>query len=66
MSEEQPVLLGLKLVANWPLLRHYHHDPRVPPGEFFVMDLTGDRTPPGLDDLGEGKRCELTYFEVGT
>ena len=30
------------------------------------MDLTGDRTPPGLDELGEGLRCELTYFEAET
>ena len=65
-DEEQPILLGLKLVANWPLLRHYHYDPRIPPGELMVLDLTGDRTPPGLDELGEGLRCELTYFEAET
>jgi hypothetical protein len=63
-DEERPILLGLKLVANWPLLRHYRWDPRVPPGELMVLDLTGDRTPPGLDELGEGLRCELTYFEA--
>lgn len=62
--DETPLLLGLKLVANWPLLRHYHHDPRLPPGELMVVDLTGEATVPGLDELGEGKRCELTYFDT--
>lgn len=61
-EEEQPLALGIKLVANWPLLRFYRFDPRVPPGELMVVDLTGDGSPPGLDELGAGKRCELTYF----
>lgn len=66
LDDEDTVLLaGLKLIANWPLLRHYHSDPRVPPGELAAMDLTeGGGTPPGLDDLGQGKRCELTYYAV--
>ncbi len=63
-EEEQPILIGLKLVANWPLLRHYRFDPRLPPGEFFAMDLTGNGSPPTLDELGEGRRVELTYFEA--
>ncbi len=62
-EEETPLLLGLRLVANWPLLRHYRYDVRLPPGELLVIDLTGDLSPPALDELGEGKRCELTYFE---
>jgi hypothetical protein len=58
---EQPIVQGLKLVANWPLLRFYRADPRCPPGELWVMDLSGDGSPPGFDELGEGLRCELTY-----
>jgi hypothetical protein len=63
-EEGTPLLLGLKLVANWPLLRHYRHDPRLPPGELMAVDLTNDGSPPTLNELGEGKRVELTYFEA--
>lgn len=63
-ESEQPILRGLWLVANWPLLRRYRADTRIPPGELMVVDLTGDGSPPTLDELGEGKRCELTYFEA--
>ena len=54
-------MLGLRLVANWPLLKPYQWDERVPPGELAVADLTGDGTPPKLDELGEGRRCQLIY-----
>ncbi len=63
-EQEDPILVGLKIVANWPLLRHYGYEPRLPPGELMAIDLTGDGTPPTLDELGEGKRVELTYFEA--
>lgn len=63
-ESEQPILRGLWLVTNWPLLRRYRADIRLPPGELMVVDLSGDGSPPTLDELGEGKRCELTYFEA--
>lgn len=63
-EQEEPLLMGLKLVANWPLLRRYRWNPALPPGEIWVMDLTGEGTPPTLDELGEGRRCELTYLEA--
>jgi hypothetical protein len=63
-DEDTPLRLGLKLIANWELLQHYRYDDRLPPGELWVMDLTPDGSPPTLDELGEGKRCELTYFSV--
>jgi hypothetical protein len=62
-SEEVPILTGLKLIANWPLLQAYHYDTRVPPGELMAISLVADDSPPGLNELGEGLRCELTYFE---
>lgn len=65
-SEEIPILTGLKLVCNWPLLHSYQYDPRVPPGELMAIDLSGDDTPPGLNELGDGLRVQLTYFEAGT
>lgn len=65
-NEEVPILSGLKLVANWPLLYSYHYDTRVPPGELFASDLSGDETPPGLNELGEGLRVQLIYFPLGS
>lgn len=65
-SEELPILQGLKIVANWPLLYPHRYDPRVPPGELMAIDLTSDTSPPGLSEMGEGKRVQLTYFEAGT
>jgi hypothetical protein len=62
-DEDTPILAGIKLVTNWPLLRHYHFDLRVPPGELMAADLTRDGSPAALDELGIGKRVELTYFE---
>jgi len=55
---------GIKLVSNWPLLRYYQWDLRVPQGEVMAVDLSPDLSPPGIDDLGVGLRCELTYFST--
>lgn len=63
-QEDVSLVAGLKLITNHPLLRFYQANPEVPPGELVVHDLTNDGTPPGLDDLGIGLRCELTYYAV--
>ncbi len=63
-DEESPLVQSIKLVCNWPILRHYRSDPRVPPGELMAMDLTGNNTPPGFEELGEGLRVELLYFPI--
>ena len=54
---------GIKLVTNWPLLAKRRAGRTLPPGDFLVVtnDDTND-APPGLSELGEGLRCELTYF----
>ena len=65
-SEEKPILLGLKLVANWPLLHAYRFNPLVPPGELMASSLGPDDSPPGLNELGEKLRVQLIYFEAGT
>jgi hypothetical protein len=65
-EEETPLVEGLKLIPNWPLLRHYRYDPRLPPGELMATDLTGNLTPPTIDELGEGRRVELSYFSTET
>lgn len=63
-EEETPLVQGLKLVVNWPLLRHYRYDSRLPPGELMALAQDGSHEPPGLGELGEGKRVELIYLEV--
>src|SRR5690242_7133103 len=65
-SESNPVVSGVKLVTNFPLLRRYHSNTAVPPGELMCVSLTGDDSPPGFADLGVGRRCEITYWEAAT
>lgn len=61
-SEEGDQLAdGIKLVCNWPLLVRFG-DPNLPPGELIAAALGPDVSPPGLLELGEGLRAELTYF----
>ena len=52
---------GIKLVCNWPLTYRITN-PGLPPGRFMVATkVASDDTPPGLEDLADGGRCELTY-----
>lgn len=62
--EDEVLAYGIRLVLNWPLLRFYQYDDRLPPGEMMAMDLSPDKSAPGLDDLGVDKRVQLTYFAV--
>jgi hypothetical protein len=61
-GSEEPILMGIKLIANWPLLDSYRFDTRLPAGEIYCVDWTSDGTPPLLDELGDDKRCQLLYF----
>jgi hypothetical protein len=63
-DEDVPLIQGLKLVANFPLLRRYRWDERIPPGELMAISLQTDVTPPRFAELGEGRRVELTYFST--
>lgn len=63
-AEDSPILQGLRIISNWPLLRYYKYDPRCPPGELIAHDLTGDGSPPRFDDFGIDKRVELTYYSL--
>jgi uncharacterized protein DUF6983 len=53
---------GIKLVANYPLLRGY----TTPPGEFMVVSTSSNDSPPQLGELGDGQRCSLLYIEAST
>jgi len=56
-----PLASGLKMVCNWPLTYRLPN-PGLPPGHLIVTTrIAADDSPPGLLDLAEGGRCELTY-----
>ena len=65
-EEEAPLLLGLKLMTNRPLLRHYKANTLLPPGELMALSRDGSHEPPTLDELGEDKRVQLLYRESTT
>lgn len=79
-GDETPLVLSLKLVANWNLLRR-ETDERLPPGELYAVDLSGTSNEdvptdagtatllqiardPGRDDLGADGRVALMYFDA--
>jgi hypothetical protein len=63
-DEGAPLISGLKLQANWGLLFRHRYNTALPPGEIMAVDTTTDGSPPTLLELGEGKRCVLTYFDA--
>jgi hypothetical protein len=52
----------LKLVCNWPLWRYYSKRPGMPPGQLWCMATGSNLDPPAIDELGEDRRCVLSYF----
>lgn len=61
-ADETPLVQGLRLVVNRPLLRRFRATPGLPPGEFLVYDGTGKLDAPGYNDLGP--TTPLVYFEA--
>ncbi len=59
-QDEQPLLRGLKIVANWDLLSLHHANLAVPPGQLIPMDLEQGGVPPTFDDFGT--RVRLFYY----
>lgn len=58
--DETPLAMGIKVIANWPLLRKFTDD-RLPPGVLMAADLSPEGgEPPGFSDLG--RRVKLHYF----
>lgn len=57
-QEITPILVGLRLVADWPLAKN--NTGRQPPGLFFLSDTTGQGQDPAFEDLGA--RHQLLYF----
>lgn len=63
-ANEVLLLAGLKLVTGVLLLNYYHHLPGVPTGELLVSSNGSDNSAPGLNELGPGLRCTLSYLEA--
>lgn len=64
LQEDETVLIaGIPLVVSWGLIRRFA-DERLPPGEFFVEDVTGENTEPGENSFG--RTHFLRYREVDT
>jgi hypothetical protein len=57
-----PLAIGIKLVANWPLLENLTN-PALPPGELYALVLGPDDEDPGKGELGAGLRAELIYTD---
>ncbi len=60
--DENWIVTGLKIVANWPLTRRCV-DIRKPPGDLYAVDFSSQRgEPPILPELG--RRVRLLYFPL--
>jgi hypothetical protein len=56
------VVTGVKVVCSVPLLYRFRSDPRTPGGMLTAVSSSQDTTPPGLGELGEGRRVQLWYI----
>ncbi len=61
-TDNTVIKAGIKVVTNWPLLRRYKYDARLPPGELYAFSFHDD-APAGFGEIGETKRVRLTYFD---
>lgn len=59
-QDEEPLLLGVKVIANWGMLTRHHFNPALPPGELIPLDLEQGGEPPGFRDFGT--RVRLFYY----
>lgn len=61
-DNDEDVLLGIKLVPNFPLIRKFIVQNK-PPGEITALDTSGLDIPPGRHEIGPGRRVRLVYDE---
>jgi hypothetical protein len=54
------IIAGRKVVIDFPLLSRFA-DARLPPGEFFAVDTSGNHEDATFEDFGT--RVKLLYFE---
>lgn len=64
-EEGDDIILGIKVVVDFPLGRRSRH-PLRPPGAFIAVDTTGQKLDPQFDELRQvgdlGDRVSLLYF----
>jgi len=61
--EENPILMGLKLVLNWAHFPQYRAL-NIPPGELFVIDPDpNNHDKIGRDDFVNDRKLEILYAE---
>ena len=64
-ANEDAIISGVKVVANYPLTVLARHDARCPPGELMAVDTSGQGLDPFYNDLsGDDPRVILTYVPV--
>jgi hypothetical protein len=56
------LLNGIKLVCGLEYLLRWRYIAGLPPGQLFMIYPLTDSSPPGLNDLAPGGRCQLTYI----
>lgn len=59
--EGNPLISGVRVLANVGLITRKHFNPNLPPGELFAIDQEQGGVPPSLYDFGT--RVKLFYFE---
>ena len=59
-QDQNPLLLGIKVVANWTLTTRHLFNAGLPPGTLIAMDLEEGGEPPILSDFGT--RVRLFYY----
>jgi hypothetical protein len=51
-ADETPLVQGLKVVSNRPLLKRFHYISGMPAGDLVAVDFTGSVPYAGFDQLG--------------
>lgn len=59
-ADETPILLGLKLVENYPICARFQ-DARLPTGQLFMLRENGSNARTSFDELGVN--VNLYYYE---
>lgn len=61
-QDEVPILSGVKVVADYPLLTLCKHDARCPPGQLMASDSSKQGLDPHFSDMsGDAPRVLLVY-----
>jgi hypothetical protein len=61
-AAETPLVVGITVVPNRPLLKRFRATPGMPAGDLVAFDLTETITKPGYDELGPV--VSLVYVEA--